>query len=116
MHMSMMSFSSPPSSHSPVRESAPWSLSLAELETDLHTSPGGLTSAEAAARFAEYGPNLLRPPRKRLLVWEFLSRFRNPLVLVLLTASGVSALTGEITSFFIISAIVLMSVILDFVQ
>jgi Mg2+-importing ATPase len=95
---------------------APWRLSLAALETHLHAGPGGLTSEEAAARLAEYGPNVLRSHRRRLLIWEFLSRFRNPLVFILLTASGISALTGEVTSFLIISAIVLMSVTLDFVQ
>jgi Mg2+-importing ATPase len=95
---------------------APWCLSLAVLQTQLQAGPDGLTSEEAATRLAKYGPNVLRPHRRRLLVWEFLSRFRNPLVLVLLSASGISALTGEVTSFLIISAIVLMSVTLDFVQ
>ncbi len=46
----------------------------------------------------------------------FLSRFKNPLVVVLLLASSVSAMTGEVTNFVIISCIVLLSVTLDFVQ
>lgn len=76
----------------------------------------GLSSEEAAARLAQYGPHVLTTNRRRALLLEFLARFRNPLVIVLLVASGISALTGEVTSFFIISAIVLMSVTLDFVQ
>ncbi len=99
-----------------TRDDAMWNLPLVSLQSQLKVSLNGLTSADAAARLAEYGPNILRPRRRRLLVWEFLSRFRNPLVLVLLTASGISALTGEVTSFVIISGIVLMSVTLDFVQ
>ena len=43
-------------------------------------------------------------------------RLANPLVLVLLVASGVSLLTHELTSSVIIAVIVLMSVALDFVQ
>ena len=45
-----------------------------------------------------------------------MSRFRNPLVIILLVASAVLALTGDFTGFSIISTIVLISVTLDFVQ
>ncbi len=76
----------------------------------------GLSAAEAAARLAAVGPNQLTPPRRRALLLEFLARFRNPLVILLLVASGLSALTGEVTSFAIIAAIVLVSVTLDFAQ
>jgi len=76
----------------------------------------GLTTAEAAARLAEYGPNLIATHRRRRLVLELLSRFGNPLVLVLLVASGISALTGDVVSFIIISIVVVISVTLDFVQ
>lgn len=47
---------------------------------------------------------------------QFLSRFKNPLIILLLVASSVSALTGELTNFFIIAVMVLFSVTLDFVQ
>ena len=97
-------------------ETAFWQLPITELLKQSAASPDGLTSAEAAARLARYGPNVLRAVRKRSLVLEYLSKFRNPLVIVLLVASGVSALTGDATSFFIISAIILISVTLDFVQ
>jgi P-type Mg2+ transporter len=78
--------------------------------------PGGLGGAEAAARLAQYGPNVLDTHRERTLILEFLSHFRNPLVVLLLVASSISALTGNTTSFLIISVIVLMSVSLDFIQ
>ena len=76
----------------------------------------GLTSAEAAERLKQYGPNRLRPALQRAVVLQFLAQFRNPLVLILLVASGVSALTGDVTGALIIGVIVVMSVTLDFVQ
>ena len=80
------------------------------------STPRGLTTEEAAARLAEYGLNLVVTHPRRRLVLDFLSRFANPLVLVLLIASGISALTGDIMSFVIISVVIAISVTLDFIQ
>ncbi len=91
---------------------SPWWLSEDPGASENH----GLTSAEVAQRLAKFGPNALRPQAAHALLWQFVSRFKNPLVVVLLIASGVSALTGEVTNFAIISAIVMLSVSLDFVQ
>ena len=93
-----------------------WLQALPELFAGLDTRPEGLDEAEAAARLRTAGPNVLNPGRKRALLIEFAARFRNPLVLVLLAASGISAFLGDIKSFVIIGAIVLMSVTLDFIQ
>jgi Mg2+-importing ATPase len=49
-------------------------------------------------------------------VLQFLRRFRNPLIVILLIASALSAATGDVASFVIITAIVLLSIIFDFVQ
>ena len=76
----------------------------------------GLSSAEAVERARRFGPNTLATHQGPSLIRQFLARFKNPLVLVLLIASSVSVLTGEITNFAIISGIVLLSVTLDFVQ
>src|SRR5262245_44225070 len=93
-----------------------WQLPLTSVFAQLSSGPEGLRTEDAAARLAQYGPNVFTSHRRRALLLEFLSRFHNPLVILLLAASGISALTGEVTSFFIISLIVLMSVSLDFVQ
>ena len=93
-----------------------WQLSVAALMERLNSSLGGLSNAEAAARLIHFGPNLIHAERKRAIFLQFLSKFRNPLVIILLTASALSAFTGDAVSFFIISAIVLASVTLDFVQ
>ena len=76
----------------------------------------GLNSLEAAKRLKEFGPNLLKPPLQRAVLLQFLTQFRNPLVLILLAASLISALTGDVAGALIIGLIVGMSVTLDFVQ
>ena len=76
----------------------------------------GLSRSEAQIRLARIGPNLLRASSQRSLLLQYLVRFKNPLVIILLLASAVSALTGELANFLIISFIVLLSVTLDFVQ
>ena len=76
----------------------------------------GLSSVEAEARLQQYGFNRLKPATQRTFVLQFLSHFRNPLVIVLLAASGLSAVTGDVVGALIIGVIVVMSVTLDFVQ
>jgi Mg2+-importing ATPase len=93
-----------------------WQQSASDLLKQLNTTAAGLSSSDAADRLKQAGPNMLRPPRRRALVLQFLARFKNPLVIILLVASAVSAFTGDVTSFLIISVIVVMSVTLDFIQ
>jgi Mg2+-importing ATPase len=76
----------------------------------------GLSTADAAGRLARFGPNVLRPRHSRALALQFLARFLNPLVLLLLAAATISAFVGDRTSFTIIVAMVVLSVTLDFVQ
>ncbi|KAF2988806.1 magnesium-translocating P-type ATPase (plasmid) [Methylocystis sp. MJC1] len=97
-------------------EAAWWLKPLANHEADLATDAAGLTSAEARSRLAEFGSNLFRDRQQQSPLLQFLSRFKNPLVVLLLVASAISALTGEVANFLIISAMVLFSVTLDFVQ
>ncbi|MFO1144323.1 MAG: magnesium-translocating P-type ATPase [Amaricoccus sp.] len=82
----------------------------------LGSAPAGLSPEEAARRLRDRGPNLLDQPVRRWLVVRLASRFSNPLVLILLFAAGISALTHERASFVIIVSIVVISVVLDFVQ
>jgi len=91
-------------------------MALVDLEAQLGAGPDGLSSADAAARRLRYGPNTLEERQRLSVFLKFLSRFRNPLVLILLVAAVISALTGDLTSFIIISTIVLTSAVLDTVQ
>jgi Mg2+-importing ATPase len=93
-----------------------WLTPLAEPQAALATDASGLTGLEARSRLSRFGPNLFQDHRERSLVIQFLSRFRNPLVILLLVASAISAFTGEVTNFLIITVLVLFSVTLDFVQ
>jgi Mg2+-importing ATPase len=93
-----------------------WNNSATELLVRLSTTTDGLTSEEAHARLAAFGPNAAVTEKSPPLWLQFLARFRNPLVIILLVASGLSAATGDVPSFFIVLAIVTASVTLDFVQ
>jgi Mg2+-importing ATPase len=95
----------------------PWWLEpLSAGKADLATIETGLSSAEAEARLARFGRNVFRERQDKSLLLQYLTRFKNPLVVILLVASAVSAFTGEVTNFLIITGIVLLSVTLDFVQ
>jgi Mg2+-importing ATPase len=93
-----------------------WQGSLDRLLTRLATTPAGLAAAEAQSRLLTYGPNDAATIKPVPLWLQFLSRFRNPLVIILLVASGLSAATGDIASFVIVVSIVTISMTLDFVQ
>ena len=80
------------------------------------SSPQGLTQAEVERLRAQWGPNLMPGPHRSPVWRQYLSRFRNPLVLILLSASAISAFSGQVADFFIITLIVLLSITLDFVQ
>jgi Mg2+-importing ATPase len=93
-----------------------WREPLADLFARLNATPDGLSSAEAAARLARYGPNVLRAARRQTFLLLALSRFRNPLVVLLIAAGVISALTGDLTSSVIIVTMAALSVLLDTVQ
>ena len=89
---------------------------LADLFQRLHSTETGMKAADAAAVLETAGPNQIAAVEHASLAADFLGRFSNPLVLILLFAAAVSAFTGDVPSFVIIATIVLMSVILDVAQ
>ena len=93
-----------------------WRETASRLLARLKTKIGGLSTAEAQSRLASYGPNDASIVKSVPLWRQFLVRFENPLVIILLIASGVSALTGGMASFVVIVVIVMLSVVFDFVQ
>ena len=76
----------------------------------------GLTSKEASKRLAESGPNELASVHRTRTLVQILLLFANPLVIILLIASLISALLGEVINAAIIVVMVLMSVALNFFQ
>ena len=93
-----------------------WQTPLDELERQLGASSNGLSSTEADARLLRCGANTLDSRQKYSFLLKVLSRFRNPLVLILLVAAVISGFTGDVASLGIISTMVLLSVLLDSVQ
>jgi Mg2+-importing ATPase len=93
-----------------------WSVDIDDLMHRLDASPAGLASADAARRLGRYGPNQISQRRRLRVVRGLLTRFANPLVLILLGAAAVSAATGDVASFSIIAVVVALSVSLDFFQ
>ena len=79
--------------------------------TDLAT---GLTSSVAAKRLSSYGQNVVASEKKLSGVQAYLSRFRNPLVIILILAAIISMFTDQIPSATIILVIIFLSVTLDF--
>ncbi|HXU21212.1 MAG TPA: magnesium-translocating P-type ATPase [Verrucomicrobiae bacterium] len=80
------------------------------------TMTQGLSSEEAAARLAEYGPNDATPKKHAETALELLRLFLNPLVSILLIASLASFLLGDKADATLILVIVLLSVSINFVQ
>ena len=79
----------------------------------LESGPDGLSSAEAARRRRQFGPNVLGTHRVRAAA-VLLRQLRNPILLLLLGAALVSGLTGGGTNALIIAVIVALSVGLGF--
>jgi Mg2+-importing ATPase len=93
-----------------------WNRPLAALREELGGEAGGLAPAEAERRRARFGANEAANHARPALWLQFLARFQSPLILILLIASLASAAAGDLRSFAIVVAIVLLSVVLDFVQ
>ena len=91
-----------------------WDIPLLELLPMLQTTSSGLTSEEADRRLRRYGPNTLSRESRFAGLVSFFGFFANPLVIILVVASGVSLALGEHIGGFIIIAIVLFSVLLNF--
>ncbi len=90
--------------------------SLERLFAQLQSSGEGLSSPEALQRLEKYGPNDPSPHKENAQLLQILRLFKNPLVIILLIASLVSAIVGEGVNAAIIIVMVLLSVTLNFVQ
>ena len=86
---------------------------LRQLSTSFES---GLSSAEAARRLAENGPNELQAA-ERISPWHILfQQFKNVLIIILLVATLLSAFLGHGIEAVAIAVIVLFAVLLGFVQ
>jgi len=93
-----------------------WDRPLQELFQQLQATAAGLTTEEASRRLRLYGPNSLVRESRFAALFSFFGFFTNPLVIILVVASGVSLALGEHVGGLIIIAIVLFSVLLNFLM
>jgi P-type Mg2+ transporter len=91
-------------------------LATPALLEKLQSSERGLSTEEAIRRLKDVGPNEPASAHRAGAGLQLLQLFANPLVLILLIASGVSAFLGEIVSASIIVGIVLLGTAINFVQ
>jgi len=82
----------------------------------LKTASKGLTEKEAQKRLQEYGYNEPAKKKKRTILTQILSKFINPLVIVLLIIATFSLFFGEKISALLVSLMAIMSVFLSFTQ
>jgi P-type Mg2+ transporter len=92
------------------------SVATAERTKEALAPLRGLTGAEASERLREFGPNDPAPRRRGALFHELLLLFINPLVVILLIASILSAVLGQRADAVIIFVIAMSSVAINFVQ
>ena len=99
-----------------------YSRSHDDVLQQLQTSQEGLTSQEATSRLEKYGPNKLKEGEKKTIFQRFIDQLKDPMLIILLIAAGVSALTGmlsgenEWTEVIIILAVVLLNAVLGVLQ
>ena len=91
-----------------------WERPLRDLLQQLQATPAGLTTDEAKVRLRQYGPNSLVRESRFAALFSVFRLFANPLVIILLVASGISLGLGDRVGGSIIIAIVLLSVLLNF--
>ena len=96
--------------------------SAEEVLSGLGVGADGLTTAQAKERLEQYGPNKLKEAEKPTLLQRFIEQLKDPMLIILMIAAGVSALTGmlagesEWAEVIIILAVVLLNAVLGVIQ
>ncbi|MBO5461126.1 MAG: cation-translocating P-type ATPase [Ruminococcus sp.] len=83
---------------------------------ELGVNSEGLSAAKAAQLLEEKGPNLLEEGKKKSTLEVFLSQFADLLVIILIAAALISAVSGNVESTVVIIAVIVMNAILGTVQ
>ena len=92
-----------------------------EVLSSQGSSSRGLTGEEAVARLSKHGPNRLQEAKKITNFQRFVQQLKDPMLLILLAAAAVSAVTSilsheSLTEVFIILVVVLLNAVLGVVQ
>jgi Mg2+-importing ATPase len=76
----------------------------------------GLSTSQANAQLNKYGLNEIVKVKKISVFFDFLSRFKNPLLIILIISATISGVLGDPITAGIIIFIVLVSVVIDFIN
>jgi P-type Mg2+ transporter len=82
----------------------------------LRTSPEGLDPAEAEARLASVGPNLVTRKGRPSVLRELWGRVKNPLNALLVSLATVSYFLGDIRAAIVIAIMVILAITTAFIQ
>ncbi len=93
-----------------------WRLTRDDAFASLGSSPAGLTSVEAEARLARFGPNTMQRRRRTDALSLLVRQFESPIILILVVATILSGVLGDVTDAVIILAIIVLSGLLGFWQ
>ena len=92
-----------------------------EVLKDIESTQNGLTSEQAKERLEKNGLNKLKEPPRDGIVKKFIKALIDPMIIMLLVAAGISAITAfasgdSFTDVFIILFVVIVNTILSLVQ
>ncbi len=91
-------------------------LDILDVETELRTDAGGLTTADAAARLAIAGPNRLPDPKRKPAILRFLGHFNDTLIYILLGAAAIKAIMADWLDFWVIMAVAVINAVIGYLQ
>ena len=92
-----------------------------DVLTELESSASGLSEEQAEERLERYGENKLAEAKKTTVLQRFFQQLKDPMLLILLAAAAVSAVTNALsgesfTEVFIILVVVLLNAVLGVIQ
>ena len=92
-----------------------------DILTELESSASGLSEEQAEERLEKYGENKLAEAKKTTVLQRFFQQLKDPMLLILLAAAAVSAVTNALsgesfTEVFIILVVVLLNAVLGVIQ
>lgn len=86
--------------------------SSSEVFGEIKSTENGLTSEQARRRSAETGKNKLAEGKKTPLILRFLSQFADPMIIILIAAAVISAITSVLQKEFPSDVIIIMFVVI----
>lgn len=86
--------------------------SSSEVFGEVKSTENGLTSEQARRRSAETGKNKLAEGKKTPLILRFLSQFADPMIIILIAAAVISAITSALQKEFPSDVIIIMFVVI----